>query len=136
MADRSLLERLVSSEQTVNPLGRLNRSVLAHSILSNLSRLFNARRGSCLARPDYGLTDFNDTLLTGGDATTLIARAIKQQIDLFEPRLTQVMVRPVPTPDDPLAMRFNITGRIRLLDGERILFSTTLADDGRMKVSN
>lgn len=128
----TLFERLEDGHTAVPVRTDLTR--LAASVLGNLSAVFNARQGSCLTRPDYGLPDFNDALIKGPESMPVIARAIKAQIDRFEPRLTQVLVRPDPDPDNPLSLRFQISARIRGQDGERIGFETTLSDDGFVRV--
>lgn len=128
----TLFERLEDGRST--PPVRTDPVQLSASILANLSTVFNARQGSCMTRPDYGLPDFNDALIKGPESMPVIARAIKAQIDRFEPRLTQVLVRPDHDPNNPLILRFQISARLRGLDGERIGFETTLSDDGFVRV--
>lgn len=134
MSDRTLLERL-EAQDTRPPSLRRDYGALTASVLANLNTVFNARQGSTMIRADYGLPDFNDAMLRGADSAPAIARSIREQIERFEPRLVQVMVRPTENEDDPLSLRFSIQARFRGEENERILFETRLSDDGFVRVS-
>jgi type VI secretion system protein len=129
-----LFERLEARDMRAATL-RLDYGLLAASILATLNSLFNSRQGSCQTRPDYGLADFNDALTKGADHAPSIARAIKEQIERFEPRLTQVAVRPDSEDDDLMSLRFHISARLVGRDGERVVFETRLSDDGFVRVT-
>lgn len=108
--------------------GRPVRSVredrrLLWSVVSNLSRLFNTRRGSVTHLPDYGLPDlttvYRDAPRTGDE----LRRAIKSSIEKYEPRLRRVRVDRKET--DEFAMRLVFIVDAVLKDGERVRFETT-----------
>ena len=135
MHERSLLERLERPERQSRRRLRLDSSELLESVLGHLRHLFNARRGSVMTRTDYGMPDFNDLAMQFPDAVPVIARAIKYQIDHFEPRIAKCAVRHVPNPDDPLSFSFHITGELKIGDdAERVTFETVMGDDGQMRV--
>lgn len=135
MFDQSLFERLENPEQAMRTSLKVDASRLADSVMDNLKQLFNCRQGAVTQRPDYGMPDFNDLALQFPDAIPVIGRAIKYQIDQFEPRLTNISVKHVPVTDDPLALSFTISGELKLGDdSERIRFETILGDDGHVKV--
>jgi len=105
------------------------------SVLAHLREIFNVRAGAVPTRPDYGLPDFNDLVIQFPAAVPAISRAIKQQIEMFEPRLRRVSVRHVPDPDRPLSLFFNISAEMVMPDGqERVAFETVLGADGSVSV--
>lgn len=135
--EKSLLERVEHPESAIRSTLKIDASALADSIMLNLRELFNARQGSVLMRPDYGMPDFNDLSTQFPDAIPVIGRAIKYQIETFEPRLGSVAVKHVPDPDNPLALCYQIAAEIRLGDeAERVRFETILGDDGHVRVRN
>lgn len=136
MFDRSLIERLEEAAETVvtsqeqGSFGRFQASVL-----DNLRRILNARQGCCETRPDFGMPDLNDAIGQGADAVLAIARAVKQQIEMFEPRLENVSVRFLADPDNPLQLAFHVNAMLRYNDQvERVSFDTILSDDKRIRV--
>jgi len=136
MGDRTLMERLVAAGDTAPPRAAgSDRSAAAASVLANLNAVLNSRAGCAETRPDLGVPDFNDLVGKFPDAIHIIARAVKEQIEHFEPRLTAVGVRHLEDPDNPLNLVFEIHAALRL-GGEqsRLTFETVLGDDGFLKV--
>jgi type VI secretion system protein len=136
MRERTLSERLMMAG-TTPPVasGRLDRATLGDSILRNLQELLNSRAGCCEIREDYGMPDFDDIASRFPDAVPAVARAIKMQIENFEPRLSGVNVRHLPDPSNPLSLSFLIGVTLSLDDGaERLSFQTGLGDDGKLRV--
>jgi type VI secretion system protein len=136
MLDRTLLERLEEATDVVAPIqesGSIDR--FQASVLDNVRRILNARQGCCETRPDLGMPDLNDAIGQGADAVLTVARSVKQQIEMFEPRLENVFVRFYADPDNPLQLAFHINA-VLSYDGktERIAFDTILSDDKRIKV--
>lgn len=83
------------------------------SIISNLIRLLNTRRGAIRHLPDYGLPDISEIYRDMPDSVTKLQTAIEQAIEKYEPRLQRVRVEYHDT--DPFAMRLTF-----LLSGERM----------------
>jgi type VI secretion system protein len=136
MRERTLCERLMAAG-TALPVrsGKIDRVAVGDSILRNLQGVLNSHAGCCETRPDYGMPDFNDLASHFPDSITTIARAIKLQIENFEPRLSGVSVRHVPDPTHPLSLSFNIGVTLTLDDGsERLSFQTDLSDDGKLRM--
>lgn len=136
MSDRTLIERLEEATDDGSSLqerGSIDR--FQASVLDNLRRILNARQGCCETRSDFGMPDLNDVIGQGADAILVVARAVKQQIEMFEPRLGNVSVRFVADPDNPLQLDFQINATLQY-DGhtERVSFDTILSDDKRFKV--
>jgi type VI secretion system protein len=63
-----------------------------HSVLGNLRRLFNARRGSLLHVPEYGLPDLSDVSPSSPEKIESLRVAIREAVERFEPRLQKVRV--------------------------------------------
>jgi type VI secretion system protein len=136
MFDRGLLERL--DEAAADPLPIQEQGSIARcqvSVLQNLQRILNARQGCCETRPDFGMPDLNDAISQGADAVLTVARSVKLQIEMFEPRLESVAVRYHPDPDNPLQLAFHVSATLRYGEQtEHFSFDTILSDDKRIKV--
>ena len=137
MRERTLCERLMSAGRDQPTSGKIDRGTVTDSIMRNLRVLFNSRAGCCETRPDFGMPDFNDVATRFPEAIPAIARAIRAQIENFEPRLSAVNVRHVPDKGNPLALSFDIAVTLTLEDGsERMSFQTDVLDDGKCRVRN
>ncbi|EDP65170.1 hypothetical protein BAL199_01449 [alpha proteobacterium BAL199] len=134
MAERTLLQRLIDDETPV--AGRpFDTSVATQSIVDYLQILMNTRQGAVGTRPDFGLPDFNDMASEFPAAVPAIARAIKQQIDTFEPRLRNVVVRHVPDPDRPLNLAYRIKAELAVEDSDDpVTFETVFGSDGSVRI--
>src|ERR1700736_1775392 len=134
MFDRSLSERLEASTAD-RPFRAtpFDKSVLLESVLDNVRRIFNERRGSCETRLDYGMPDLNDALGLGGTPASL-ALIVQQIMMSFEPRLSDPVVRFPPNPDDPMSINFRVSASLLYgEDIERVSFDTVLSDDKRVQ---
>ncbi|MCA6107931.1 type VI secretion system baseplate subunit TssE [Bradyrhizobium cenepequi] len=136
MFDRSLIERLEDATATMVPLqkqGSFDR--IQVSILENLRRILNSRQGCCEARPDFGMPDLNDAIGQGAEAVRAVAHSLKQQIEMFEPRLKNISIRFHADPNNPLQLAFHINAMLNCPDQvERVSFDTILGDDKRVRV--
>lgn len=134
MAERTLLQRLIDDEPPV-PGRPFDMSLAVQSILDYLQILMNTRQGAVATRPDFGLPDFNDMVSSFPAAVPAIARAIKHQIDTFEPRLRNVVVRHVPDPDRPLTLTYRIRAELAISGVEDpVTFETVFGSDGAVRV--
>ncbi len=134
MAERTLLQRLIDDDPPA-PGRPFDSSLAVQSVLDYLQILMNTRQGSVGARPDFGLPDFNDMVSEFPAAVPAIARAIKHQIDSFEPRLRNVVVRHVPDPDRPLTLAYRIRAELAIDRGEEaVTFETVFGSDGSVRV--
>jgi type VI secretion system protein len=134
MHSRTLLQRLIEPDKAPAST-RISVSEVMESVLEHLARMFNVRQGAVSTRPDYGMPDFNDLVMQFPAAIPAISRAIKQQIDRFEPRLSKVVVRHVPEPDQPLSLYFQISAELEVPDhDERVSFETVFGGDGSVRI--
>jgi type VI secretion system protein len=133
--DRSLLERIeTASDVPLSGAAAFDKSVFINSILRNVRRMLNERWGSCECRADYGLPDINEALNNGGSPAQF-ALTIQKTIELFEPRLSGVLVRLVPDADHPMRIHFRIMATMHFGESsERLAFETILSEDKRIRV--
>ena len=95
-----------------------------HSILGNLRRLFNARRGGLRHLPEYGLPDLSDVTASDADEVEGVRLAIRDAVQRFEPRLQQVRVQREPSPRDASHLVFLLSAELR--PSGRVRFQTTI----------
>lgn len=101
---RGLLSRLHSRDPS--------RSVdEVQSILGSLRALLNTRTGDAPCVDDFGVLDFSDLVHNFPNATPYVQRNLRDCIAKYEPRLTNVRVRTVPS-DNPLRLVFEISARL------------------------
>ncbi|WP_108523288.1 MULTISPECIES: type VI secretion system baseplate subunit TssE [Bradyrhizobium] len=112
MFDRSLMERLEDGTATNQPSFDRFRA----SVLENLRRVLNSRQGCCETRPDFGMPELNEAVGQGADAVRALARSLKQQIETFEPRLKNVLIRFHADPDNPLQLSFHVNATLNYND--------------------
>lgn len=144
MTYRTLLERLVAADETLSvapsdapPGNSQELGELVDSIMDNLRSVLNSRADNCMSRPDLGMPDFNDLAGRFPDALGIIAAAVRDQIEMFEPRLSEVSVRHVADRSNPLHLAFRIHATLALDDGTRRLsFDTVLNNNGYVNVSS
>ncbi|MDQ0314292.1 type VI secretion system baseplate subunit TssE [Amorphus orientalis] len=132
----TLLERL-DAAQTGRPVSRgdIDPSAVVESVMANLQLVLNSREGCCETRPDFGVPDFNSFLGQFPDALPAISRTVREQIRAFEPRLTEVDVKFIPDPDQPLSLNFHITAKLIVDDKSRpVSFETVFTDDGHVSL--
>ena len=134
MVERTLFQRLLDDEPPAS-WRPSDASVAIHSIVGYLQILMNTRQGAVTTRPDFGLPSFNDVATETPVPAPAIARAIKRQIDTFEPRLRNVVVHHVPEPDRPLTLVYRIRAE---LAGEAyddsVVLDTVVGSDGSVRV--
>lgn len=107
---------------------------VADSVLANVRRILNARQGCCETRPDFGMPDLNDISREASETIPAIARTVKAQLETFEPRLREVLVKPMPT-EAPGEFAFSVSAV--LIDGENgeaMRFDTVLGNDRQMRL--
>ncbi|TCS41297.1 type VI secretion system baseplate subunit TssE [Reinekea marinisedimentorum] len=92
------------------------------SVHDHLIRLLNARQGVLEHLPDYGLPDLDMLYRELPYSEQDIAFAVKNVIEKYEPRLTQVRVQPRARDIRYCVVRMEISGRLQ--DGTQVRFQT------------
>jgi type VI secretion system protein len=132
----SLFERLERDKGDGTSLPAADsESAIMDSVMNNLNILLNSRQGCCETRTDYGLSDFNATHDISG-ALPAIAREVEGQIRSFEPRLRNVLVRPIDDKTKVGELIFHISGEIAYADRTvRISLDSILGNNGHMRLN-
>lgn len=133
--EQSLLTRLETGRNASYYTTELDVERLLGNVSHNVQDMLNVRLGSVMALDDFGMPDFNDVVKEFPDAITRIRNAIKQFIAKYEPRLSQVHVQHIHDPDQPLLLKFSISGRLAYCDdAQRVSFNTVLTGSGQATV--
>ena len=105
------------------------------SIVAHLNDLLNTRMGESLSASDFGIVDFADVVHNFPEATQVLQQSIRATILKYEPRLRNVSVHPVASPDT-LMIAFEISARLAS-GAQRGVFRvrTELTPSGKMQVS-
>jgi type VI secretion system protein len=134
VSERCLLERLVRGVAS-SATSTVDAGAAIDSVVRNLRRLFNARQGCSVVRPDLGMPDFGDMTFGVADTLPQIIRSVKTLIEQFEPRLRGVQVRHDIDEDDPQTIRFAIRAELVVADSTTpIRFAGVLGGDGHIDV--
>jgi type VI secretion system protein len=118
MTAHSLLARIRHPELSV-PRGVVGDDEVRASVLTNLRAMCATWVGSSRSCPDYGIVCVSDIVHSCPEALGLVAKAIQHTISTYEPRLANLVVRPLisGSASDALTLRFDI--RATLLNGTR-----------------
>ena len=120
MKAHSLLER-VRRPELAAPRRAVTDDEVRASVLANLRAMCASWLGTSQSCPDYGIVCVSDIVHSCPEALGQVAKAIRHTITAYEPRLTNVVVRPLPsgTVADSLSLRFDIGAT--LVNGPRRL---------------
>ena len=133
--ERSLLERLAEPESDAGRTIHENTGQLTDSVLRNLRRLLNSHHGITPIGDDYGIPDLSDALHSFPETNSKMRNSIREAIEKYEPRLSQVRVKLNESPDDPLALHFEITAQLITADERKhIWFETRVDPTGQVQV--
>ena len=109
---------------------------LETAVIGQISRMLNTRQGSSLTCPDYGIVELSEIVHDFPDAIGIMQRAIKNSIQLYEPRLKNVQVRHIKNEaTHAMLLEFEITAQLQLPDGRKqaVRMSTSMDDNGNVK---
>jgi len=105
------------------------------SIVDNLSRLFNTRRGSIAHLPDFGLPDISQVYRDLPYSIEGLRAAIRSVVEKYEPRLHRVRVEKLEKDKDEehdMRVSFIVTGELE--KGQRVQFQTTFTSNDLAEV--
>jgi len=136
MREKSLMDRLRNPDPVGERSTQVDNGRLADSVMVNLRQLLNSRQGLARTVDDYGLPDLTDVVHNFPEALDVCKRSIRQSIEKYEPRLTNVSVEHVSDPDDIFTLRFEVKGKMKTeRDVVPIAFHTTLNASGKARVT-
>ncbi|MDX1693080.1 MAG: type VI secretion system baseplate subunit TssE [Ketobacteraceae bacterium] len=133
--EQSLLLRLEDDRIRSQYTTETDIDKLMASISQHVQDMLNVRLGSVLALDDFGMPDFNDVVKEFPDAITRIRKAIRDYLTKYEPRLQHIHVEHLHDPEQPLLLKFAISGNLKgELTGQRASFTTVLTGSGQATV--
>jgi type VI secretion system protein len=112
---------------------------LEAAVARHISEILCTRAGSALTCPDYGLIEVSEVLFDFHEAIGVMQRAIKNTIQVYEPRLKNVQVRHLKNESSASALlEFEITGQVQMPDGRRqaLRFATGVNGNGSVRVGS
>lgn len=112
-----------AEDQPYAHVGPERRRVL--SIVNNLDRLFNTRRGALQHLPDYGLPDISEIYRDIPESIPDLQRAIRDSVEKYEPRLTNVHVTHREAEEDKFDMTLTFVLSAQVVGHGRVRFQTT-----------
>jgi type VI secretion system protein len=105
------------------------------SIIDNLTRLFNTRRGSIEHLPDYGLPDITQVYRDLPYSIDGLRAAIRDVVEKYEPRLRRVRVeKQEKEKEDEYDMRVSFIVSGELLKGQKVQFQAAFASNDLAEV--
>ena len=131
----TLLERLRNPGPPGERKMRASNREIVDSILKNLQLMLNTTQGNCLTDLKYGLPHLTTVQSEMPVSVRGFLSALKGSLERCEPRLKNVRVQHVPSRDNRMELRFQISGLI-MDEDERtsVRFETCLTDDGKMEI--
>jgi type VI secretion system protein ImpF len=142
-AKATLFERLVEADPAItsglDPLRVQDLRTLEDSVTAHLSRLFNTRSnwtGICseLAERtvlDFGVPDFHARGALDDEARKQLALVLRNRIEQFEPRLSDVYVSLLPDPKAPLSLIGAVHARLKYgVNHEPVTFPLFIESEG------
>jgi type VI secretion system protein len=119
-----------SDERPLHHIPEKRRRVL--SIVDNLDRLFNTRRGAIEHMMDYGLPDISEIYRDVPESIPDLQAAIQETVEKYEPRLTDVQVQHQENEQEPFEMKLTFILSGRLVGREKIQFETTFQSEANL----
>jgi type VI secretion system protein len=136
VSDQRLLERISRWEEGADYTARPGADVLVRSLLRHLQRILNTKQGSVQIDDTFGVPDYTNlagSLLPGTPQE--IEVGLRQVIERFEPRLKSPQVKLMSGGEDPLSLRFELSGTVAVDDRDiPIHLSTVVAANGKVNV--
>lgn len=99
------------------------------SIVDNLHRLFNTRRGTLEHMIDYGLPDISEIYRDMPASISDLQAALQETVEKYEPRLRNVRVLHQEKDETQFDMTLTFILSGRLVGRERIRFETTFQSE-------
>jgi len=134
MSGHTLLRRIRNPEFAVARRA-ISDAETRESVLEHLRNMCTTRRGTMITAPDFGVVDVSELIHSFPDAIALMARTIRQSIQSYETRLTNVVIKHVPNDTGDLTLRYEISAQ--LINGDHkapVRFETSLDPAREIKV--
>lgn len=113
----------------------LDRTRLRESIAANLHRIFSSRELHAPAQLDYGMPDPNTILHALDGGADLMRKRLKQCVELYEPRLTNVRVLQIDSTEIGHQIQFSLHATLVSDPPEPIVLEASIEASGRIRVT-
>ena len=118
MSEMRFFERLRALETDPGRRGRQNSDAVLNSIIWNLGKILNTRKGTVLLDPDFGLPDYTNFGASFSEETIgVLRRSMEKLVRRYEPRIQQLRIQPHQVLPDELELAFDIVGVVSMEDG-------------------
>jgi len=98
----------------------------------HLERLLNARRGTLVHLPDYGMPDLADVYESLPYSVDGLVAAVKSCIETYEPRLRRVQVRHLRRSGSSIRLQLEISAEV--IGGGMVHYQTCFESGGAIQV--
>lgn len=106
------------------------------SILRNLNRILNARAGQFPAQMDFGIPSPSEIAQAYPESVKVVQKTMRECIEKYEPRLSDVRVNQLESDHHKLAIRFQVTGRLTTTtDHKQVSFDTVIEPSGHIEMA-
>ena len=119
MNHSSLFERITGEDASRKNLPA--EKAIPLSIANHISKMMATRQGAAMTLPGYGMPSLENPHLSTTDTLNVARKRIANVITRYEPRLHSVNITFTPNHSDPLALLFNISGKIKMAGHEKII---------------
>jgi len=134
-SSRSLFERLQSGGSR-DHFSAHDLDDLRLSICKNLERILNARSGMSQCCESYGLPDMTQIIHGIPERAREIEQALERCIREYEPRVSQVEVEHVTSPQEAMTACFKIRAAVTTgKSAEELWFETVVVSSGRVRLT-
>jgi type VI secretion system protein len=88
-----------------------------------------------LTCPDYGVASVSEMIHSFPDAIALMARTLRHTIQTYEPRLTNVQIRHIPSETLEMTVRYEVVAQLIMEGGKvPVKFETNIDPSKRVTV--
>ena len=133
--ERSILERLANRHPEVSRTTKQDEGQLLASILEHVGKMLNTRRGNAPVAPDYGIPDVVDMVHSFPESIRIMEQAIRDTLEKYEPRLSNIRVRHSELEEDIFSLHFEVTAVLVPSGSKRpVRFETKVDNNGEVSV--
>lgn len=138
MREERLLERITRWELGAERTNLASADLLLGSILRHLRGILNTQRGTVPIDQDYGLPDLSNLAPSFSSGSVAEIRTeLMRTIERYEPRLKVSALAAVTDEADPLSIKFELVGALRVKEREvPVHLATVVCPDGKVLVDS
>ncbi len=97
--------------------------------------MLNTRRGNAPVAPDYGIPDIVDMVHSFPESIRIMEQAIRDTIEKYEPRLSNIRVHHSEMEEDIFSLHFEVTAVLAPTGSKKpVRFETKVDNNGEVSV--